>query len=263
MPIVTLNNERRIKRQNDARNTACISGDDNEAIQPISSVGLHRLPIQRTTENINKTLDLANVVAISIPNQEHERHGSSAVVFTENENPARYNPDGFGVTSRSHSNITRPRTSVTRPGTAATLFLESCSVSLYSEASFDENLSSGLSDWDDLPSIESMGSPNNQNVYEGSDLVLQNLEVCNIGDHSDSSIDGKIYSCLEESTTIEIIPGAIKNEVKHIHSSTLDQANCDLTHNASIIDNVSNISEDELMLTSFTEENATTIVGQN
>ena len=80
--------------------------------------------------------------------------------------------------SRSHSITTRPHTSITRPSTSATLLLESCTNSLYEDASFDDDLSS-LSDWDDLPSIESLSTTRDQQTYTASDMVLDFSEVEN------------------------------------------------------------------------------------
>ena len=79
---------------------------------------------------------------------------------------------------RSHSTTTRPHTSITRPSTSATLFLESCTNSLYEDASFDDDLSS-LSDWDDLPSVESLSTARDQQTYTASDTVLYFSEVEN------------------------------------------------------------------------------------
>ena len=106
--------------------------------------------------------------------------------------------------SRSHSTTTRPHTSITRPSTSATLLLESCTNSLYEDASFDDDLSS-LSDWDDLPSIESLSTSRDQQTYTVSDMVLdfsevENEEVDYLSGHNNLTASSIMYPTYIPST---------------------------------------------------------------
>ena len=127
-------------------------------------------------------------------NGEINEHDDARVVITDQENLHSRQFEGLQLQSRSNSILNRPRTSVTRPGTAATLFLESCSTSLYSQASFDDESSSILSDWDDLPSIESLDSQTNQEACTESDIILENLEVGNDEADNKSNSSNSLYS---------------------------------------------------------------------
>lgn len=98
-----------------------------------------------------------------------------------NDVPARWTP-------HSPNEAARPRTSLTRPNTCATLLLESCSSSLYGDESFEQSLSSTLSDWkDDLPSIETIASPRRENSVSTANIETGSLEY-NIGE-SNSNIN--------------------------------------------------------------------------
>lgn len=129
-----------------------------------------------------------NSIIVHCHTTEHVQGVEPTVVFLDNHkifqdslgSNLRLCMDPTEKISRSHSITNRPNTSITRPGTSATLLLESCTNSLYEDASFDEDLSS-LSDWDDLPSIESLSTTRDQQTYTASDMILDFSEVENEG----------------------------------------------------------------------------------
>lgn len=179
LPILTFLNETRFDRE---RNVT-------SSFPPEQQMETDSGTIQDVTGHVNEASSEVpyTISHESSCNRDDDEPDDPSVVYADPQNPQRVYFDGLGGQSRSNSILTRPRTSVTRPGTAATLFLESCSTSLYSEASFDDDSSSILSDWDDLPSIESLGSQTNQQACAESDLILENFDVGNVEDENHQS----------------------------------------------------------------------------
>ena len=149
--------------------------------------------------------------------------------------------------SRSHSITTRPHT---RPSTSATLLLESCTNSLYEDASFDDDLSS-LSDWDDLPSIESLSTSRDQQTYTVSDMVLdfsevENEEVDYLSGHNNLTASSIMYPTYIPSTLeahddqeIRVFGGLeIKREIVQVNRN----------------DNKSESTEEEVILASILDD---------
>ena len=153
-----------------------------------------------------------NSIIVHCHTTEHVRGVEPTVVFLDNHevfqdslgSNLRLCMDPTEKVSRSHSITTRPHTSITRPGTSATLLLESCTNSLYEDASFDDDLSS-LSDWDDLPSIESLSTTRDQQSYTASDMVLdfsevENEEVDYLSGHNNLTASSIMYPTYIPST---------------------------------------------------------------
>ena len=187
LPILTYRNETRVNREQYTSTTLSFptnlhSNSDNGTTQELTDHAIESSG--HMTYNLDQQIS---------PNQVTNEADNTSLDFAEEDNPRRRTFDELVGHSRSNSILNRPRTSVTRPGTTATLFLESCSTSLYSEASFDDDSSSILSDWDDLPSIESLGSQTNQQACTESDLILENLDVGNIEDNNNrNSLDSTL-----------------------------------------------------------------------
>lgn len=188
LPILTYRNETRPSREASSNTSSTFPYHQQ---MDTDSISTHVVAEHVIDTSVHISCNLNQEVAY---NGEINEHDDATVVITDQENLHSRQFEGLPLQSRSNSILNRPRTSVTRPGTAATLFLESCSTSLYSQASFDDDSSSILSDWDDLPSIESLDSQTNQEACTESDIILENLEVGNDEEQNKRSSANSLYS---------------------------------------------------------------------
>ena len=246
LPILTYRNETRVNRERYSSTTSSFPTNHQSSSD-----------CSTTQELTNHAIESSGHMTYNLDQQSHPNQGideadNTSMDFAEEDNPRRRTFDELVGHSRSNSILNRPRTSVTRPGTTATLFLESCSTSLYSEASFDDDSSSILSDWDDLPSIESLGSQTNQQACTESDLILENLEVGNIEDNNNrNSLDSTLLPNEDMSTQNRGISSA-ENELDYVRNLELQkELNQEQTYSTTSREEL-NKDEDNLKVLSIT-----------
>ena len=232
-------------------NTNC--RPDNSNVETFSPSATHQRSLFQNIIDESSKKDRRNTNVANQFLRKEKEHTEPIAIYNGEGSQSHFHIDGSGITSRSQPIMTRPRTSIARPNTAATIFLESCSSSLYSDASFDEDLSSSLSDWDDndLPSIESLVSSRSEDSHSESDMILESLEVNNVGEGNQTNTTQLCHQVTTPNKDISEISHLEKKPME-FHDPELRYPECNYVMPNN---NIPSLTEEELTLSSISEEN--------